>query len=139
MPDVREGSNSSITPDKQQTTNTDRFRAPLHAVPKLHERVKGLDDDRSNGTNVVCNLSSLIDPLMMNVLLLTHKFITWSQVPCDKRQSDQHTVVSNRNPAALRQPAPSHYIIGNPLIRMHEPDPSLSEIEHFSQVIGAKE
>ena len=30
-------------------------------------------------------------------------------------------------------------MIGNPLIRMHEPDPSSSEIEHFSQVIGAKE
>ena len=55
LSDVQEESNSSITPDEQQTTNTDGFRAPLHAVPKLHEHVKSSDGDRSNGTNVVDN------------------------------------------------------------------------------------
>ena len=101
--------------------------------------MKSSDDDRSNGTNVVRESSSLIDPPVMNVLTSTHKFITWLQVPSDRSQADQYAVVSNRNPAALRRPAPSHYMVSDPLIRMHEPDLSLSEIEHFSQLIGAKE
>ena len=42
------------------------------------------------------------------------------------------------NPAALRRPAPSHYMIGDPLIRMHEPDPSSLEIEQFSHLIGGQ-
>ena len=115
------------------------FRAPLHAVPKLHEHVKSSDDDRSNGTNVVRESSSLIDLPVVKVSTLIHKFITWSQVPANRHQSDQYAIVSNRNPAALRRPAPSHYMISNPLIRMHEPDPSSLEIEQFSQLIGAKE
>ena len=78
LSDVREESNSSITSDEQQTTNTDGFRAPLHAIPKIHEHVKSSDDDRSNSTNVVRESSSLIDPLVMNMSTLTHKFITWS-------------------------------------------------------------
>ena len=101
--------------------------------------MKSSDDDRSNGTNVVRESSSLIDPPVMNVLTLAHKFITWSQVPSDRCQSYQYAIISNRNLAALRRPAPSHYMISDPLIRMHEPDPSSLEIEQFSQLIGAKE
>ena len=53
-------------------------------------------------------------------------FLTWSQVPPSRRTSES-TVFSSRNPASLRRPAPSHYMIGDPLTHMHEPDPSRAE------------
>ena len=107
LSDVREESNSSITPDEQQTTTNDAVHAHLHAVPKLHEHVKSRNDDRLNGMNVVREATSLIDPPVINGSSFSHKFITWSQVPSDRRQSDQYANVSNRNPSALRRPAPS--------------------------------
>ena len=63
-------------------------------------------------------------------------FLTWSQVPPSRRTSES-TVFSSRNPASLRCPAPSQYIIGDPLTHMHEPDPSRAEIEAFARIISS--
>ena len=76
LSDVREESDSSITPDEQQATNTDAFRAPLHAVPKLHEHVKSRNDDRLNGMNVVREVTSLTDLPVINRSTIIHNFIT---------------------------------------------------------------
>ena len=65
-------------------------------------------------------------------------FLTWSQVPPSRRTSES-TVFSSRNPASLRRPAPSHYMIGDPLTHMHEPDPSRAEIEAFARIISSNQ
>ena len=61
-------------------------------------------------------------------------FLTWSQVPPSRRTSEL-TMFSSRNPATLRRLAPSHYMIGDPLMHMHEPDPSRAEIKAFACII----
>ena len=65
-------------------------------------------------------------------------FLTWSQVPHSRRTSES-TMFSSRNPASLRCPALSHYMIGDPLTHMHEPDPSRTEIEVFARIISSNQ
>ena len=76
--------------------------------------------------------NALADSVSMSGLL------TWSQVPANRRTSDS-TSFSLRNPAALRRPAPSHYMIGDPLTIMHEPDPSSGEVESFARIISSNQ
>ena len=65
-------------------------------------------------------------------------FLTWSQVPPHRRISDSASV-SLRNPSSLRCPVPSHYMVGDALTRMHEPDPSRAEVEEFSRIVSSSQ
>ena len=65
-------------------------------------------------------------------------FLTWTQVPPSRRTCNP-SVVSLRNPASLRRPAPSHYIVGNPLTFMHEADPPRAEVEAFSRIFASNQ
>ena len=65
-------------------------------------------------------------------------FLTWTQVPPSRRTCDP-SVVSLRNPASLRRPAPSHYMVGDPLTFMHEVDPPHAEVEAFSRIFASNQ
>ena len=121
------GENSHTLPVPASTT---KFREiPLRRAPHQAFDLSTPPQER---------VSSLENSLQSNSIT-SRSFITWTQVPPERRLTDTHSVISTRNPSALRRPAPSHYMIGDPLLRMHEPDPPQVEIEHFSRLVVSKE
>ena len=67
------------------------------------------------------------------------ELLTWSQIPPARRQGGNIADMSLRNPSSLRRPAPSHYMIGDPLTRMHEPDPTRAEVDAFARLVRTAE
>ena len=91
------------------------FRVPLHAITA--------PADTPTSTRIA----------------VASEFLTWSQIPPARRQGGNLADMSSRNPSSLRRPAPSHYMIGDPLTRMHEPDPTRAEVDAFAKLVRTSE
>ena len=62
------------------------------------------------------------------------EYLTWSQVPLEKRVTNERTssIMGGRS-SALRRATPSHFMVGDPLLHMTESDPSRSQVADFAR------
>ena len=72
-------------------------------------------------------------PSMLPTSTSGTSLLTWNQVP-HARRAGETTVFSHGDLGALRRPTPSHYMMGDPLIHMHQPDPSRAVVEEYEHI-----
>jgi len=65
------------------------------------------------------------------------EFLTWNQIPSEGRQVCERSSSFgiNRTSTALRRATPSHFMVGDPLIFMNEPDPTTRQVHEFAKWI----
>ena len=64
-----------------------------------------------------------------------HSYLTWTQISVERRTSQQTTSLITYGTSALRRATPSHYIVGDPLLRMMQPDPTRIQVSEFAREI----
>ena len=57
------------------------------------------------------------------------------QIPVERRTSQQTTSLITHGTSALRRATPSHYMVGDPLLRMMQPDPTRIQVSEFAREI----
>ena len=140
----------SLSPTPKPTDKPQSFPVDVLAIPASSTAVPNsrsrINEHNANlqiiASTPLVDLSALqLDTQTPNALadsVSTSGLLTWSQV-LTTRQTADSTAFSLRNPAALRRPAPSHYMIGDPLTIMHESDLSSDEVEYFARIISSSQ
>ena len=67
--------------------------------------------------------------------LPSHSYRTWAQIPAERRTATQSTSLITHGTSALRRATPSHYMIGDPLLRMTQPDPTPDQVAEYAREI----
>ena len=70
---------------------------------------------------------------MIRTSMLSSSLLTWEQVPPARRTGELANSAALKS-GALRRPTPSHYMMGDPLIHMHQSDPSREVVEEYAQI-----
>ena len=66
--------------------------------------------------------------------ITTHRnYLTWTQIPPSQRIPNKRTASFIGSRSSLRRATPSHFMIGDPLIHMNEPDPTSRQVKEFSR------
>ena len=64
---------------------------------------------------------------------ITTTYLTWSQIPAERRTAQQTTSLITHGATALRRATPSHYMVGDPLLTMTQPDPTEAQVAEYAK------